>query len=210
MRCIAGLNLQCAVENAPAHLRNAAALRRRGPKTFHAGLYVEMELPLAPFVPAITTCAARWPSASHSPSTGYPTIPRGEVRVFFPPPAQADPLGGRAVKEDEVRAGFDRAVGFHESYMHTPTLGASDVLIGSITELPSRASLVCYSGNPPKRQGALMQIVLATADRRGPRPRYGARGCCRPRRHLISYSHGRTAPAVWTRERHTENQKANS
>jgi amidohydrolase len=37
----------------------------------------------------------------------------GKVRVFFHPAEEAEPLGGRTVEEENLLAGFDRAIGFH-------------------------------------------------------------------------------------------------
>lgn len=37
----------------------------------------------------------------------------GTVRVFFQPAEEAEPLGGRAVQQERLLDGFDRAVGFH-------------------------------------------------------------------------------------------------
>ncbi|WP_049803201.1 M20 metallopeptidase family protein [Bradyrhizobium japonicum] len=39
----------------------------------------------------------------------------GKVRVFFQPAEEAEPLGGRTVKEEKLLDGFDGAVGFHVS-----------------------------------------------------------------------------------------------
>ena len=39
----------------------------------------------------------------------------GKLRVFFQPAEEAEPLGGRTVKENKLLDGFDRAVGFHVS-----------------------------------------------------------------------------------------------
>lgn len=39
----------------------------------------------------------------------------GKVRVFFQPAEEAEPLGGRTVRDEKLLDGFDRAVGFHVS-----------------------------------------------------------------------------------------------
>lgn len=39
----------------------------------------------------------------------------GRVRVFFQPAEEAEPLGGRAVQQENLLDGFDKAVGFHVS-----------------------------------------------------------------------------------------------
>lgn len=56
----------------------------------------------------------------------------GKVRVFFQPAEEAEPLGGRSVKEDNLLDGFDGAVGFHVS----PDMpaGVFDACEGPITK----------------------------------------------------------------------------
>ncbi|OPY95438.1 hydrolase [Bradyrhizobium sacchari] len=56
----------------------------------------------------------------------------GKVRVFFQPAEEAEPLGGRTVKEEQLLDGFDGAVGFHVS----PDIpaGVFDACEGSITK----------------------------------------------------------------------------
>ncbi|OAF17007.1 hydrolase [Bradyrhizobium centrolobii] len=56
----------------------------------------------------------------------------GKVRVFFHPAEEAEPLGGRTVKEEQLLDGFDGAVGFHVS----PDIpaGVFDACEGSITK----------------------------------------------------------------------------
>lgn len=56
----------------------------------------------------------------------------GKVRVFFQPAEEAEPLGGRTVKEEQLLEGFDGAVGFHVS----PDIpaGVFDACEGSITK----------------------------------------------------------------------------
>ncbi|WP_128932019.1 M20 family metallopeptidase [Bradyrhizobium zhanjiangense] len=56
----------------------------------------------------------------------------GKVRVFFQPAEEAEPLGGRTVKEEKLLEGFDGAVGFHVS----PDIpaGIIDACEGSITK----------------------------------------------------------------------------
>lgn len=56
----------------------------------------------------------------------------GKVRVFFQPAEEAEPLGGRTVKEEHLLDGFDGAVGFHVS-PEFPA-GMFDVCEGSITK----------------------------------------------------------------------------
>lgn len=56
----------------------------------------------------------------------------GKVRVFFQPAEEAEPLGGRTVKEEHLLDGFDGAVGFHVS----PDIpaGIIDACEGAITK----------------------------------------------------------------------------
>lgn len=56
----------------------------------------------------------------------------GKVRVFFQPAEEAEPLGGRTVKEEKLLDGFDAAVGFHVS----PDIpaGVFDASEGSVTK----------------------------------------------------------------------------
>ncbi|MDF0498634.1 M20 metallopeptidase family protein [Bradyrhizobium yuanmingense] len=87
----------------------------------------------------------------------------GKVRIFFQPAEEAEPLGGRTVKEEKLLDGFDGAVGFHVSPdLPAGIFGARE---GAITKSADQFKLTITGnmahGNAPHRGVDAIAIAAA-------------------------------------------------